>query len=91
MSSINILPVEEPKKSLIPATCFSSILFISFILSFVPPNINEKFAKELSEAMLILFSNSFREVVFGNVFGISKYDVTPPAIAALDSDLMSPL
>ena len=61
------------------------------MLSFVPPNINEKLANELFEAFLIFLSNSLIEVVLGIVLGISIYEVTPPAIAALDSVLIFPL
>ena len=76
---------------MIPATSVGSIFLISSRLSFVPPNIKEKLEYEFIDAILIFLLNSWIVVVLGLVFGISIYEVTPPAIAAFDSDKIFPL
>ena len=61
-------------------------LFYRFV-----PNIKEKLQYQPIDAILILLLNSSIVVVLGLVFGISIYEVTPPAIAAFDSDEIFPL
>ena len=81
-----MFPVDEPKNNFIAGISLILFFSISFKLEFVPPNIKEKLAIEFSLAMLNFLLSSSIVVVFGCVFGISKYEVMPPATAALDSE-----
>ena len=72
-------------------TCEVSILQTSSTLSPFTPNRKPKFANDFSAAIWYFSANTSRVNTFGNVFGMSIKEVTPPATAARLSVYRSPL